>query len=119
MRAGITQGLSIYACIYRQPRCFGMVGVVWIRGRVREYDRRLLAPIFLDEIVHKFIGNVQRIVADVEEPDFGAEYGSSARSLLVPHLLDLVERHPFSFPQTLRLSSFAIREAQYSHLMTA
>src|SRR5215471_11764289 len=119
MRAGIAQGLSIYPCIYREPRCFGMVGVVWIHRRVRKYDRRLLAPIFLNEIVHKFIGNVQRVVADVEEPYFGAEYGCGAGSLFVTHLLYLVERHPFLFPQTLRLSPFAIRQAQYSHFMTA
>src|SRR5262249_8571029 len=83
-----------------------------------QHDRRLLAAKFLHEIVNELIRDFQWIITSIKEANLGAKYRGRPDSFPLPYLLDVVQRHAFLLPQPLRLTAFAVRQAQDPHLVT-
>ena len=73
----------------------------------------------VDHAVEVLLVELQRIVAAVEELDFGAEQGGGAFGLVLATSFDLFHRRAWFFPRELALAALTEGHADDLHLVAA
>ena len=107
----VAHGLRHHAGFLREMRGVGMIEIVGVLERVGEHEGRIGLAIDVDHAVEMLLGELERIVAAIEELDLGAEQGGGAFGLVLAAGLHLFQRRARLLPGELAFAALAERQA--------
>ena len=107
----MAHGLRHHARLLCEMRGAGMVEIIRVLERVGEHEGRIGLAIDVDHAVVMLLGQIERVVAAVEELDLGAEQAGGALGLVLAAGLDLRQRGARLLPGELAFAALAERQA--------